>query len=85
MLRDMAAQATSRAETSTDDSDWTPYDRSLGSSTPNGTTADAAAEGILDFDCVAEAHQMPPWGSQYRNVVSREDHAWILADLARDP
>ena len=28
---------------------------------------------------------MLPWGSQYRNVVSREGHAWILADLARDP
>ena len=28
---------------------------------------------------------MLPWDSQYRNVVSREGHAWILADLARDP
>ena len=44
MLRDVAARATSRAETSTGDSDWTPYGRSLGSSTQNGTTADAAAE-----------------------------------------
>ena len=28
---------------------------------------------------------MLPWGSQHRNVVSRVGHAWILADLARDP
>ena len=74
-----------RARTSTDDSGWTPYGRSLGRSTQNVTTADTAAEGILDFDCVAEAHQMLPWGSQYRNVVYRVGDAWILADLARDP
>ena len=62
MLRGVAARATSRAETSTDDFDWTPYGRSLVSSTPNGTTADTAAEGIHDFDCVVEAHQMLPMG-----------------------
>ena len=43
----------------------------------------AAAEGIIDFDCVAEAHQIPSAVPQ--DVVSREGHAWILADLARDP
>ena len=28
---------------------------------------------------------MLPWGSQYRNVVSREGRAWVMADSARDP
>ena len=85
MLRDVAARAASGAKTSTGGSDWTPYGRVLVGDAANGTTTDIATDGILDFDCVAEAHQIFPWGSQYRNVVSREGHAWILADLARDP
>ena len=60
MLRDVAARATSTVETSTDGSDWTPYGRSLGGDAANGTTTDTAAYGILDLDCVAEAHQMLP-------------------------
>ena len=28
---------------------------------------------------------MLPWGSQYRNIASREGHAWVLASLDRDP
>ena len=85
MLRDVAARVTSRAETSTDKSDWTPYGRSLGGGISYGPTTDTAAEGILDFGGVAGAHQMLPWGSQYRNVVSREGHAWVLADPTRAP
>ena len=41
--------------------------------------------GILDYDCIAETQQMLPWGSQYRNIVSREGHAWVLASLDSDP
>ena len=75
MLRGVATQATNRAQTSTDDSGWTPYGRSLGSSTQNGTTTGIVTEGILGFDCAAEAHQRIPWGSQYLNVVPREGRA----------
>ena len=28
---------------------------------------------------------MLPWGSQHRNQMSRESHAWVLAALDRDP
>ena len=40
MLRDVAVRATSRAETSTGGSDWTPHCRSLGSGTSHGAWAD---------------------------------------------
>ena len=40
---------------------------------------------LIDHGCVAKAHSMLPWGSQYRNQVSRESHAWVLAALDRDP
>ena len=48
-------------------------------------TTDRADCGILDYDCIAETQQMLPWGSQYRNIVSREGHAWVLASLDSDP
>ena len=46
-----------------------------------------AAFLTLDFDCVAETQQILPWGSQYRYIVSREGHTWVLAslDLDSDP
>jgi hypothetical protein len=46
---------------------------------------DIGEAGIVDHGCVAEAHQIMPWGSQYRNQVSCESHAWVLAALDRDP
>ena len=53
----------------------------------NVTTTDTATSGVLDFDCIAATHQILPWpwGSQYRNIVPREGHAWVLAALAADP
>ena len=52
---------------------------------PNVTTTDTTAGGVLDFDCIAATHQILPWGSHYRNIMSREGHAWVLAALAADP
>ena len=51
-----------------------------GSDSSNVTTTDTA-----DYDCIAATQQMLPWGSQYRNIVSREGHAWVLASLDSDP
>ena len=51
----------------------------------NVTTTDTADRDILDYDCIAATQQVPPRGSQYRNIVSREGHAWVLASLDTDP
>ena len=51
----------------------------------NVTTTDTATSGVLDFDCIAATHQILPRGSQYRNIASREGHAWASAALAADP
>ena len=55
------------------------------SDSSNVMTTDKADRGILDYDCIAATQQMLPWGSQYRNIVSREGHAWVLASLDSDP
>ena len=62
-----------------------PRSASSDSDSSNVTTTDRADRGILDYDCIAETQQMLPWGSQYRNIVSREGHAWVLASLDSDP
>ena len=56
-----------------------------GSDDSDATTTDTGDRGILDYDCIAATQQMLPWGSQYRNIVSREGHTWVLASLDRDP
>ena len=56
-----------------------------GSGDSDATTTDTGDRGILDYDCIAATQQMLPWGSQYRNIVSRESHPWVLASLDRDP
>ena len=60
-------------------------DSNGGAQRPNVTTTDTTAGGVLGFDCIAATHQVLPWGSQYRNIVPREGHAWVLAALAADP
>ena len=62
-----------------------PRSACSGSDSSNVTTTDTADRGILDYDCIAATQQMLPWGSQYRNIVSREGHAWVLASLGSDP
>ena len=44
-----------------------------------------ADRGILDYGCIAETQQMLQWGSPYRNIVSHQGHAWVLASLDSDP
>jgi len=51
----------------------------------NVTPTDTGDRGILDYDCIAATQEMLPWGSQYRNIVSREGHAWVLASLDSAP
>ena len=62
-----------------------PRSACSGSDGPNATTTDKADRGILDYDCIAATKQMLPWGSQYRNIVSREVRAWVLTSLGSDP
>jgi hypothetical protein len=62
-----------------------PRSASSDSDSSNVTTTDKADRGILDYDCIAETQQMLLWGSQYRNIVSREGHAWVLASIDSDP
>ena len=81
MSREVSAALESRGAACSGDSDWTPYEAAGLGQVP---TTDIGGAGIIDHGCVAEAHQMIPWGSQYRNQVSRESHAWVLAALDRD-
>ena len=81
MLRDIEAELAAAANNTREP----PRPASSDSGSSNVTAADRADCGILDYDCVAETQQMLPWGSQYRNVFSREGHAWVLASLDSDP
>ena len=81
MLRDVEAEVAAVAHGAREP----PQSASSDSDGSNVTTADGANCGILDYDCIAETQQMLPWGSQYRNIVSREGHAWVLASLDSDP
>ena len=82
MLRDVEAEVAAAAN---DGACRPPRPASSGSGSSNAMTTDRADCGILDYDCIAETQQMLPWGSQYRNIVSREGHAWVLASLDSDP
>ena len=64
MLRDVARRMAGDDSCESDDSDWTPY--GLEDSAPTSVAqADSDDKGICDYDCVAPAHQMLPWGAQY--------------------
>ena len=81
MLRDIEAEVAAATYSAREP----PRPASSDSDSSNATTTDRADCGILDYDCIAETQQMLPWGSQYRNIVSREGHAWVLASLDSDP
>ena len=81
MLRDIEAEVAAATYSAREP----PRSASSDSDSSNVTTTDRADCGILDYDCIAETQQMLPWGSQYRNIVSREGHAWVLASLDSDP
>ena len=82
MLRDVELEVIAATNNSACES---PRSACSDSDSPNVTTTDKADRGILDYDCIAATQQMLPWGSQYRNIVSREGHAWVLASLDSDP
>lgn len=82
MLRDVELEVTAATNKSACES---PRSACSDSDSSNVTTTDKADRGILDYDCIAATQQMLPWGSQYRNIVSREGHAWVLASLDNDP
>ena len=81
MLRDIEAEVAAATHSAREP----PRSASSDSDSSNVTTTDRADCGILDYDCIAETQQMLPWGSQYRNIVSHEGHAWVLASLDSDP
>ena len=37
-----------------------------------------------DHSCVTPAHEMLPWGSHYRNLVTTPGHAWVAYALEND-
>ena len=82
MLRDVELEVAAATNSSAYEP---PRSASSDSDSSNVTTADKADCGILDYHCIAETQQMLPRGSQYRNIVSRKGHAWILAYLDSDP
>ena len=83
MLRDVARKMAGDDGCDSDDSDWTPYGLEDGASA-SVAQADSDDKGICDYDCVAPAHQMLPWGAQYRNLSTAEGHAWVSACLDGD-
>ena len=83
MLRDVARKMAGVDGCDSDDSDWTPYGIEDGASS-SVAQADSDDKGICDYDCVAPAHQMLPWGAQYRNLSTAEGHAWVSACLDGD-
>ena len=82
MLRNVELEVIAATNSSACES---PRSACSGSDSSNATTTDTADKGILDYDCIAATQQMLPWSSQYRNIVSREGHAWVLASLDSDP
>ena len=84
MLREVARRLAGDAGDDSDDSDWTPYGL-MGSDERPVAQADTGDKGICDYDCVAPAHQMLPWGAQYRNLSTAAGHAWVAASLDDDP
>ena len=82
MLRDVELEVAAATNSSANESS---HLADSDSDSSNVMTTDKADDGILDYDCIAETQQMLPWGSQYRNIVSREGHAWVLASIDSDP
>ena len=81
MLRDIEAEVAAATYSARE-----PFrSASSDSDSSNVRTTGRVDCGILYCDCIAETQQMLPWGSQYRNIVSREGHAWVLASLDCDP
>ena len=82
MLRDVELEVAAATNSSANES---PHSASSDSDGSNVMTTDKADWGILDYDCIAETQQMLPCGSQYRNIVSHEGRAWVLASIDSDP